>query len=377
MYKINKNSNNIEEIKQLTFKELGFRERDHLQEWIRKNPGCLKEEFLIIQKEFSGFNDTNERLDLLALDRSGNLVVIENKLDDSGKDVTWQVLKYASYCSSLNSSDIINIYNQYLQIENSKESAEEMLQDFFESEDYEEILSSSTHQRIMLVAGEYRKEVTSTVLWLINNYGLRIQCFKASPFKMSDSVFVNFEQIIPMPDAEDFIIGMAHKNRSTIQKKEELKNRHHLRLEFWKEMLSEINLVTDLYQNVNPTKDSWISAGSGMSGVTITLVFTQKYIRIELAIWGKSQEGNKMIFDYLESRKNEIESLFGESLVWERMLNKRMSRIKFEKTGLNAFDKEDWPLMIDFVKNNIVKFEKSFNKSIKEVNTKFKKEGVV
>ena len=39
-----------------------------------------------------------------------------------------------------------------MQIENSKESAE----------DYEEILSSSTHQRIMLVAGEYRKEVTST-----------------------------------------------------------------------------------------------------------------------------------------------------------------------------------------------------------------------
>jgi hypothetical protein len=43
---------------------------------------------LIIQKEFCGFNDTNERLDLLALDKWGNLVIIENKLDDSGRDVT-------------------------------------------------------------------------------------------------------------------------------------------------------------------------------------------------------------------------------------------------------------------------------------------------
>jgi RecB family endonuclease NucS len=51
---------------------------------------------LIIQKEFDGFNDTKERLDLLALDKQGNLVIIENKLDDSGKDVTWQVIKYAS-----------------------------------------------------------------------------------------------------------------------------------------------------------------------------------------------------------------------------------------------------------------------------------------
>ena len=53
-------------------------------------PGCLGEELLIIQKEFSGFDDTQERLDLLALDKDGRLVVIENKLDDSGRD--WLVM---------------------------------------------------------------------------------------------------------------------------------------------------------------------------------------------------------------------------------------------------------------------------------------------
>lgn len=53
-----------------------------MQEWIANNPESLDEELLIIQKEFDGFNDTNERLDLLALDKQGNLVVIENKLDD-------------------------------------------------------------------------------------------------------------------------------------------------------------------------------------------------------------------------------------------------------------------------------------------------------
>lgn len=44
---------------------------------------------LVIQKEFDGFSDTRERSDLLALDKDGDLVVIENKLDDSGNDVTW------------------------------------------------------------------------------------------------------------------------------------------------------------------------------------------------------------------------------------------------------------------------------------------------
>jgi len=82
MYLINKEENNIEKLEEVSFKSAGFKERQHLQEWIAKNPTSLGEELLIIQKEFSGFDDTNERLDLLALDKRGNLAVIENKLDD-------------------------------------------------------------------------------------------------------------------------------------------------------------------------------------------------------------------------------------------------------------------------------------------------------
>jgi hypothetical protein len=62
MYQIDKTSNNLIKLEERLFGELGIRERDHLQEWIAKNPEVLGEELLIIQKEFSGFNDTNERL---------------------------------------------------------------------------------------------------------------------------------------------------------------------------------------------------------------------------------------------------------------------------------------------------------------------------
>jgi len=101
MYQINPTSNAIVQLVPKSFSELGFTERGHLQEWIAKMPESLGEELLIIQKEFDGFDETRERLDLLALDKQGSLVVIENKLDDSGRDVVWQALKYASYCSSL------------------------------------------------------------------------------------------------------------------------------------------------------------------------------------------------------------------------------------------------------------------------------------
>lgn len=94
MFVLDKEKNRIIKIKSKNFSDLGIRERENLQVWLENNPEAFGEELLFIQKEFDGFDDTRERLDLLALDKQGNIVVIENKLDDSGRDVTWQVLIY-------------------------------------------------------------------------------------------------------------------------------------------------------------------------------------------------------------------------------------------------------------------------------------------
>ena len=88
MYLIDQDNNSLVKVEKCSFKSLGMDERNNLQEWIAKEPSSLGEDLLIIQKEFDGFSDTRERLDLLALDKLGNLVIIENKLDDSGRDVT-------------------------------------------------------------------------------------------------------------------------------------------------------------------------------------------------------------------------------------------------------------------------------------------------
>ena len=120
-------SNKVEKLDIRLFKELHIKERENLQEWVAKNPEMLGEDLLIIQKEFDGFNDTNERLDLLALDKEGGLVIIENKLDDTGRDVVWQALKYASYCSTLTTSQIIKIYQEYLDKWQNGEDAKKKL----------------------------------------------------------------------------------------------------------------------------------------------------------------------------------------------------------------------------------------------------------
>ena len=114
MFQVNRSDNRLVRLEERRFADLGLREREHLQEWLVRMPDALGEDLLIVQKEFDGFADTRERLDILALDKVGRLVVIENKLDDSGRDVVWQALKYVAYCSNLKKAEIVEIYQKYL-----------------------------------------------------------------------------------------------------------------------------------------------------------------------------------------------------------------------------------------------------------------------
>jgi hypothetical protein len=371
MYLIDKNKNRISKIDEKSFTELGFKEKQHLQEWLANTPEALGEELLIIQKEFAGFTDTNERLDLLALDKQGNLVIIENKLDDTGRDVTWQVLKYASYCSSLSKIQIKNIYQEYLNKQGKDEQAEDNLSDFFGA-DYEDIsLNKGQTQRIMMVAGNFRKEATSTVLWLLN-YKLRIQCFKVTPSSYGEQLFLNLDQIIPMKGAEEYVISMAEKTQEDITDQEELKTSHIMRLEFWKELLMQMNVKSDLFANITPSKEAWIVTGSGVGGAGLTFGASKKYARVELYISRANTEENKFIFDELFKRKDEIEKSFGESLTWERLDNKKASRIKYQQNEVNVFNKDDWPKMISFLIDAMVRFEKALKEPLNKINQKLK-----
>jgi uncharacterized protein YnzC (UPF0291/DUF896 family) len=372
MFVINKETNRISRIKPRTFTDLGFGERSNLQEWLENNPEAFGEEFLIIQKEFDGFDDTRERLDLLAIDKQGNLVVIENKLDDSGRDVTWQVLKYASYCSSLSKLQIKEIYQSYLNKKGIEEDSETNISEFLNAEDFGEIQLNQS-QRIILVSGNYRKEVTSTVLWLLTKYNLKIQCFKATPFSFGEQIFLNVEQIIPVKEIEEFTIRMAEKAQEEQNTQDELKTRHKLRLEYWKQLLQKFNGKSNLFSNISPSKDSWISAGSGVSGVGLNFVVSRNYARTEVYMSRSIAEENKFIFDKFFSQKEIIEQVTGK-LEWERLDSKKASRIKQELRNVSLYEKEDWDKMMDFMMESMIKVEKVFKKPLQKVNTQLKQE---
>ena len=299
-------------------------------------------------------------------------MVIENKLDDSGKDVTWQVLKYASYCSSLTKNQIRDIYQRFLDQQGRNESAIDNLGDFFGNTEFNELqLNQGTSQRIIMVAGNFRKEVTSTALWL-TNYKLRIQCFKVVPYAHEQNIYLDVEQIIPMRDVEDYVICMADKAQEDIVAQESSRVRYGLRFNFWTRFLKEINKRSDIYKNISPSKDNWIGSGAGLGGVSYNSVISNHYARVELYITRASAEENKSIFDFLYSQHSSIEQSFGSNLTWQRLDNKKACRIKYELEGVDYFNEEDWQKMIDFMVENLPKFSEAFSEHIKAASKKIK-----
>ncbi|MDA9466549.1 DUF4268 domain-containing protein [Bradyrhizobium sp. CCBAU 53415] len=371
MFKINKDANSIEPLRSHTFADLGFRERQHLQEWIAKTPSCLGEDLLIIQKEFSGFADTQERLDLLALDKQGSLVLIENKLDDTGRDVTWQALKYASYCSSLSKDNIRSIFQEYLDRGGAGGDAKEALVEFLDAEDYDEItLNKGSTQRIILIAANFRKEVTSTILWLLN-FKLRIQCFRVRPWRAGDDIFLGVDQIIPTKDVEEFMIGLASKSLDEVEAAAEEKNRHKVRRQFWAELLRAAGPKIPRFANISPNHFHYVSAGSGVRGVPYNFVASKSYGRVELYIDRGDKDENKSIFDELFSQRATIEQAFGASLTWERLEDKRASRIKSEIDG-DFFDEAQRPAMISFMVDAMMRLESSLKDPLSQIQRKLK-----
>ncbi|EMH2332049.1 DUF4268 domain-containing protein [Citrobacter freundii] len=378
MYKVDTPTNSLHSLQEVSFSSLGYTERYHLQEWLAKNPQALTrdndDELLIIQKEFAGFDDTKERLDLLAIDKQRNLVIIENKLDDSGRDVVWQALKYAGYCANLRKDQILDIFQLYLDKYEPEETrpAAEVMAEFLECESLDEVqINQSRTQRVMMVAASFRKEVTNTALWLMQ-FGLRVQCFKVKPYKFNDDVFVDIRQVIPTPEAESFMIGMAQKEAEEQSTSGELKTRHYLRKAFWTKALERLKASQcTLYNNISPSTDHWLSAGSGISAVSYNLIFSKKEIRVELWIAKSSAESNTFAFNWLYEHKALIENSFGHTLKWEPLPGKKSCRISFA-TPATSLDESNWPAMIDWLLVNLTAFEKALDPFIAPLNMALK-----
>lgn len=365
-------------------KQHNLTERYDLQEWLVSHPEALGEELLIIQKEFDGFDGTGERLDLLALDTKGQLVLIENKRDDSGRDAVWQALKYASYVAPFTSDDIEDVFAKYLfknrpeypdlepnafDADQVKNTAKILIERFLEEHQETGVAISTLNprnsQRIILVAGEFRKEVTNTALWLLDRK-IDVKCVKVSPYKLGEQLLVDIQQIIPVPEASEYMVRLSRKDAEIKVIKERESSLGQLRIAYWAQLLEDFqNRNFDLFRNVNPVGAGWRSAGATIAQCNYNLIFAQKELRVELEFATSNIENNKKLFDFFYARKAEIEQSCGLQLDWRRSEDQKLSKIVVVN-AVEGYHKAHWPEYIQWHFEHVQKFEQVFKPYMKD-----------
>lgn len=83
-----------------------------LEEWLVKDPDLLGLDLLVIGRQL--ITDFGGRIDILGIDREGDLTIIELKRDRTPRDIVGQTLDYASWVSGLSAKDVHDIAAEHL-----------------------------------------------------------------------------------------------------------------------------------------------------------------------------------------------------------------------------------------------------------------------
>jgi hypothetical protein len=210
LYRLTKNS--IDALPETSLSSQGLQERKDLQRLLRGNFSAVADDVLIIAEEFAEWDDSKRRIDLLGIDRDANLVVIELKRDDDGAHMELQAIRYAAMVSSMTFGRAVDVYQQFLSGgDNGKDARSALLQFLQWDEPREDEFGRDI--RIILVAKEFSKELTTAVLWL-NERDLDIRCVRFNPYSLGSEIILDVQQVVPLPEAEDYQVRVREKAMS-------------------------------------------------------------------------------------------------------------------------------------------------------------------
>jgi len=209
-----------------------------------------------------------------------------------------------------------------------KEDVEKEVFGFIVNDEFEEL---DDKPRIMLVAREFRPEVTASVLWL-RKFGMDVSCVKLTPYKIDAArLALVSSTIIPLPEAEEYIVKSEKKEspgRSLTRSQEEY-------LEFFKNVARALgpNIGASLRE---PTGQSIYAIPTGTSGIHFEFGFhgrPRDSMGVELHFETAEKERNLKFLREMERYRDEIERTSGEKVVVQEDWGKAWSRLYLQKQG--------------------------------------------
>ena len=252
------------------------------------------------------------RCDLVAKDETtGKIVIIENQLEATNHDHLGKIITYAAGLDS---------------------------------------------QTIVWIVKEAKEEHKAAIEWLNNNTSEEIGFFliELHAYKIGDSLPAPMFKVIEKPNNFTKVSKQNYSDKELNQSQNE-------RLIFWEELNKAIVAKGRPFNVRKPTTDHWydVAIGTSEAHLAINLINKENKIVLELYI-----PDNKDLFDRMYAEKETIESKLDIHFKWERLDDKKASRIKHDVPGLDFSDHGNYPSLIDECIEKIIRMREVFKKYI-------------
>lgn len=187
-----------------------------LEDLIVANPQLSGEELLVLGRQLKEFQEDDKRLDVLAVDRDGEIVLLELKVDEDFGVSDLQALAYAAaYANKTGEHFAATLLRWVHRNGNSAatiDDARKTLVEFLGLDDFND-WAPSQHVRIKLIAPNFPRRVLATVKWLGDLYGMRIEAIRAQLFDVAGEMECSFERVLPLPGVEEFDLTVREREK--------------------------------------------------------------------------------------------------------------------------------------------------------------------
>jgi hypothetical protein len=183
---------------------------EHVRRVLRSHIGAIAPDTFVLAEEFSDWEDSSRSVDLLCLDKQANLVVVELKRTKDGGHIELQAIRYAAMISQMTFAEAVNAHAKFLsKIGADASSAENAILGFL---GWDEPVAGDFAQdvRIVLVSADFKKEITTSVIWL-NERDLDIRCVRLIPYNFMGKILLDIQQVLPLPEAAEYQIKLKKK----------------------------------------------------------------------------------------------------------------------------------------------------------------------
>ena len=280
----------IARIERVPLRDVWKHEAYDFTQWLEENIDILSDtiERDIENVERERKTESAFSVDLVAEDKNGSSIIIENQLEKSNHDHLGKLITY---------------------------------------------LTAMQAKVGVWIVADPRPEHVAALNWLNESSSADFYLLKIEAIRIEGS---------PPAPLLTVIVGPSEEGKSIGRSKKEMSDRHHARLKWWSLLVQHPD--AQHHRHIRPGQYSWIGTGSGVRGAAFNYTVTQKESAAELYVdrgRGMGHE-NLHIFDHLYAEREQIEAAFGGPLSWERLEGKRACRVRAAVQGGYSDAEESW-----------------------------------